>query len=112
MAVLLEQLREQRVAVDYLERVLHAFPKAGPAGPRERTPPAADLLEPLTQREAEVLELLAQRLSNKEIAAALVVSPHTIRRHITNICGKLGVQGRRQAVAKAAALGLLPARRD
>jgi LuxR family transcriptional regulator, maltose regulon positive regulatory protein len=112
MAVMLDRLRGQGVAGDYLERVLHAFPTAGPAGPEERTPPASELPEPLTPREAEILELLAQRLSDKEIAAMLVVSHHTIRRHVNNIYQKLGVNGRRQAVAKAVALGLLPARRD
>jgi len=116
MAVLLAQLAQARLrgqggAGDYLERVLQAFHKAGPAGLQERTPPA-ELTEPLTQREAEVLELLAQRLSDKEIAAKLVVSPHTISRHTINIYQKLGVNSRRQAVAKAAVLGLLPARRD
>ena len=112
MAALLDRLRGQGVAGDYLARVLQAFPEAGPAGHRERTPPAPELPEPLTQREAEVLELLARRLSDKEIAAALVVSPLTIKRHTVNIYQKLGVNKRQQAVARAIALGLLAARRD
>jgi LuxR family transcriptional regulator, maltose regulon positive regulatory protein len=117
MAVLLAQLararvRGQGVAGNYLERILQAFPIAGPAGPRERTPPAPKLPESLTPREAEVLDLLARRLSNKEMAAVLVVSPHTIKRHAMNIYQKLGVNSRQEAVARAIALGLLPARHD
>jgi LuxR family maltose regulon positive regulatory protein len=65
-------------------------------------------VEPLTNRELEVLELLARRLTNKEIAAELVVSPATIRTHTYNIYQKLDVHGRRQAVSKASDLGILP----
>jgi LuxR family maltose regulon positive regulatory protein len=54
-----------------------------------------------------VLALLAQRLTNKEIAARLVISVGTARQHVYNICQKLGVNRRRQAVAKAISLGIL-----
>jgi RNA polymerase sigma factor (sigma-70 family) len=64
-------------------------------------------IEPLTEREREVLALLAQRLSNKEIAQALVISPQTVKRHATNLYQKLQAGGRREAVAKATRLGLL-----
>jgi len=64
----------------------------------------------LTNRELDVLELLAQRLSNKEIARQLVISPATVKRHTLSIYGKLGVPGRREAVLKARHLGLLPSR--
>jgi ATP/maltotriose-dependent transcriptional regulator MalT len=66
------------------------------------------LVEPLTNRELEVLELLARRLRNKEIAQSLFLSPQTVKRHTANIYLKLGVHGRREAVEKATSLGILP----
>jgi LuxR family maltose regulon positive regulatory protein len=71
-------------------------------------PADVPLVERLTERELEVLDGLAKRLSNKEIAEELAISPHTIKRHTTSIYGKLGVSGRRQAIRRAIAAGLLP----
>ena len=65
-----------------------------------------DLTEPLTARELEVLDLLARRLSNKEIASTLCVSWQTVAKHTNNIYQKLRVAGRRDAVARAEALGI------
>ena len=65
------------------------------------------MIEPLTERELEVLYLLAERLSIKEIALQLVISPDTVKRHNFNIYQKLGVTTRKQAIEKATALGLL-----
>ena len=67
----------------------------------------ARLVEPLTDRELEVLALLRERLSNKEIAHKLVLSPMTVKRHLVNLYGKLGVNKRWDAVIKAEALGIL-----
>ena len=64
--------------------------------------------ERLTDREIEVLERLGQRMSNKEIADELFISPLTVKRHSINLYGKLNVASRRQAVLQARALGLLP----
>jgi len=61
----------------------------------------------LTDREHEILSCLAARYSNKEIAQELIISPLTVKRHTTNIYQKLHVKNRKQAVAKANALGLL-----
>jgi ATP/maltotriose-dependent transcriptional regulator MalT len=61
----------------------------------------------LTKRELEVLRLVAKGMSNQEIAASLVVSEHTVHRHVSNVFGKLGVSSRAAAVAQAAQLGLL-----
>lgn len=66
-----------------------------------------ELVEPLTDRELEVLALLAKRLTNKEIGEALFIAPTTVKRHSTNIYQKLQARGRREAVAKATRLGLL-----
>jgi DNA-binding NarL/FixJ family response regulator len=65
------------------------------------------LVEPLSDREIELLRLIAKGDSNKEIAAALVIAEGTVKNHITNILGKLGVTGRMQAVNKARELGIL-----
>jgi LuxR family maltose regulon positive regulatory protein len=65
------------------------------------------LIEPLTNREQDVLELLAQRLSNQEIAERLFVSPSTVKTHNKNIFAKLNAKNRRQAIARAQELGLI-----
>ena len=63
--------------------------------------------DPLSPREREVLALIAQGLTNRQIAEALVISEHTARNHVTNILDKLGLARRAQAAAYAARLGLL-----
>jgi LuxR family transcriptional regulator, maltose regulon positive regulatory protein len=68
------------------------------------------LVEPLTARELEVLALLREPVSLKEIAGRLFISYLTVRRHTANIYGKLGVNRRQAAVARAKAMGLLPRR--
>ena len=104
MAALLHQLAAQRAAPGFIARLLDAFPAARSPEPAPRQ---AGLIEPLSERELEVLALLAQRLSNKEIARELSISPMTVKRHTVNIYQKLLVSGRREAVAKAVALGIL-----
>jgi len=65
------------------------------------------MVEPLSNRELDVLDLLAQRLSNKEIAEKLFLSTTTVKGHMQNIYGKLNVKKRREAVEKARVLGML-----
>jgi LuxR family maltose regulon positive regulatory protein len=90
----------------YVGRILAAFQadrESQAGGPIEhRTMPSA-----MTNRELEILGLLADRLSRQEIADRLCISTATVKRHAENIYAKLGVPGRRQAVAKATELGIL-----
>jgi DNA-binding NarL/FixJ family response regulator len=74
---------------------------------RPRGPAVPDLAEPLTARELEVLQLLSEGLSNKEIGGRLGISESTAKFHVNAILGKLGANGRTDAVVRAARLGLL-----
>ncbi|MBI3151435.1 MAG: response regulator transcription factor [Chloroflexi bacterium] len=65
------------------------------------------LLEPLSEREIEVLRLVTAGLSNREIAAELIISPGTAKTHIHNLCGKLGAHNRTEAAMRARELGLV-----
>jgi DNA-binding NarL/FixJ family response regulator len=65
------------------------------------------LLEPLSSRELEILALVATGASNREIAATLFIAEGTVKNHLTNILGKLGVRDRTQAALKAKELGLI-----
>jgi LuxR family transcriptional regulator, maltose regulon positive regulatory protein len=71
------------------------------------TSPAVSLIEPLTEREREVLRLLVEGASNREIAHRLVLSVNTVKKHVLNLYGKLGVQSRTQAIIRARTLQLL-----
>jgi len=66
-----------------------------------------DLIEPLTERETQVLELLAEGLSNKGIAARLGISDQTVKFHVASICGKLDAHNRTEAVRRAVRHGLI-----
>jgi two-component system, NarL family, response regulator YdfI len=78
------------------------FPAAEPA-----SRPLADLAEPLTPRESEVLQMLASGLANKEIAARLSISEHTVKFHVASILGKLGAGSRTEAVSLGIRRGLV-----
>jgi LuxR family maltose regulon positive regulatory protein len=113
MVGLLEELRRQGVAPVYITQILTAFPTKDEGRKTDTgtlafvARPSSSLVEPLTNRELEVLELMAQRMTNKEIAAQLVVSVGTVKNHAYKINQKLNARGRRQAVAKATSLGIL-----
>ena len=77
------------------------------AGPFEKNTQAIEYLG-ISEREFQVLELLAEGHSNKEIAASLFVSPNTVKTHLANLYGKLEVSRRTQAVQKARALRMIP----
>ena len=74
---------------------------------RHPAPPSQPLLEPLSPRELEVLHLMAQGLSNQEMSERLVLALDTVKGHNKKIFGKLHVQRRTEAVARARELGLL-----
>jgi two-component system nitrate/nitrite response regulator NarL len=66
-----------------------------------------ELIEPLTSRELEVVQLLSGGLSNKEIAQRLAITDHTVKFHLNGVLRKLGVASRTEAVVRAARLGLV-----
>lgn len=76
-------------------------------GSRPSVPSQSELVEPLSERELEILQHLATGASNREIANALYITEGTVKNHITNILGKLGVRDRTQAALKAKDMGLL-----
>jgi LuxR family maltose regulon positive regulatory protein len=98
-----------KVPLDCLVRLQRAF-DAGPATPDHRPGTAAvqGIVEPLTSRELEVLQMLAAGMPNQRIARELVVSLDTVKKHVSHLLGKLGAASRTEAVARARQLGLIP----
>ena len=109
IARLLYDALSHGIVSGYVQRLLTAFSDAGTeqSVPSEHQAPNAALIEPLSERELEVLELLAEGLTNPEIASRLFLALNTIKAHTRNIYGKLGVNNRTQAVTQARALGIL-----
>jgi len=106
MKALLHAAVERGIATKYVHRLLGAF--AGETKDDRRiTLASAALVEPLSDRELDVLRLLAGGQTNQEIANGLYVSVNTVKTHLKNIYGKLGVRSRRKAVAEAKKLGLV-----
>jgi ATP/maltotriose-dependent transcriptional regulator MalT len=94
----------------YLTRLVAAFEQSGAPvlpPPRHGAVAVPGLIEPLTARELEVLDLLAAGRPNQAIAAELVISLDTVKSHVAHIMGKLDAANRTQAVARARELGLL-----
>jgi LuxR family maltose regulon positive regulatory protein len=117
MARLLYLALERGIAPEYVGNLLAAFDLESiktdtlPMIKEAVSPPIpgspVDLIEPLSKRESEVLQLISHGLSNREIAQKLFISPGTVKKHTSNIYGKLGVHSRTQAVGHARALGIL-----
>jgi LuxR family transcriptional regulator, maltose regulon positive regulatory protein len=113
MASLLRRVARQRTGWDYVRRLLNAGGQAGATTPvGQATPARQRLVEPLSERELEVLRLLGSDLDGPDIARELSVSLNTLRTHTRNIYAKLGVNSRRAAVRQAAELDLLSRTRD
>lgn len=87
-------------------KVLAHFSRLAQQTPRPPKPPPA-LAEPLSAREREVLRLLAEGRSNKEIGSALAIAEGTVKNHMSNVLGKLGALDRTQAALRARELGLI-----
>jgi LuxR family maltose regulon positive regulatory protein len=103
MARLLRQAGSRGIAPDYVTHLL-----SGMAEPFDTVSGASQpLIEPLSERELQVLRLMAAGKSNREIAEELVLAVGTIKRHLNNIYGKLNVASRTQCAARARELGLL-----
>ena len=112
LADLLGRLVPIGVAPDYVEQLLAAFAaEHSRRQPSPVKPPNAQIgmIEPLSRREMEVLVLLAQHLTAKEVAQKLFLAEQTVKRHRANIYLKLGVNSLWEAVAAAVALGIIPA---
>ena len=117
MAALLGKGAVQDVAPDYVRELRSAFgissgiPPGSPYGTPEAGPPphppVQPLIEPLSAREREVLSLVAEGLSNREVGRRLHIAESTVKSHLNNVYGKLGVKNRTQAATKARALNLL-----
>jgi LuxR family maltose regulon positive regulatory protein len=110
MEQLLHRAGRKGILTSYVRRLLAAMGEPlGEVGQPvvETVPSQSSLVEPLTMRELEVLQLLATGLSNKELAAKLFISVGTVKNHLKSIYGKLAVDSRTRAVARGRDLGLI-----
>jgi LuxR family maltose regulon positive regulatory protein len=114
MTALLYQALGRAIMPDYIRSLLAAFPVSDTIsgrspdyseGPQVRAA-HEPLIEPLSERELEVLQLMASGASNQDIAGELIIAFTTAKKHVSNIIRKLGVENRTQAVAKGRNLGL------
>ena len=110
MARLLYKALSQEIASDYVRRLLAAFPTDGQEKiiALKSQDSDSEWIEPLSEREIEVLGLIAEGLTNQEISGRLYVSLNTVKAHTRNIYSKIGVNNRTHAVSKARTLGILP----
>jgi LuxR family maltose regulon positive regulatory protein len=110
---LLQEAIRGNITIDYTNRLLTALEGEADHGGQESLiqqiypSQPSGLVEPLTERELELLDLIAKGLSNQEIAGRLFISLPTVKWHTSNIYSKLGVRSRTQAVAQARSLGIL-----
>jgi LuxR family maltose regulon positive regulatory protein len=100
VAQLLREAAARGIAVEYVGRLLAAWAEAQP-------PPSSHRVEPLSEREMQILRLLAAGLSNREIGDQLFLAVGTVKKYTSTIYDKLGVHSRTQAAARARDLGLL-----
>jgi LuxR family maltose regulon positive regulatory protein len=113
MAELIREIDPRGILPNYTGKLLSAFEMEA-QGMDEETPPSAapasgSLIEPLSQRELDILRLFKTELSGPEIAQELVIALSTVRTHTKSIYNKLNVNSRRAAVKRAIELGLIKA---
>ena len=106
IAELLRLAASRGISPGYVTKLLAVYGEEPAAAPPD-TPIIQPLVEPLSERELEVRQLLAEGLTNREIAEALSVTVGTAKTHVNHIYGKLDVHSRVLAVARARELGLL-----
>ena len=110
MAELLNHAISHNISPEYANKLLDFFPKdilSAISVDRKQTFKSQMLVEPLSEREIEVLHLMAEGYKYKEIAERLVVSINTVRYHTRNVYGKLNATNRTQAIGRAKELNLL-----
>jgi LuxR family maltose regulon positive regulatory protein len=109
MARLLYDALKREIAPEYVQRLLAAFPDFEPekAGSTRAQGDQSGLIDPLSERELEILQLISQGLTNQEISKKLFLSVHTVKTHTRNIYSKLDAHHRTEAVAKASEIGIL-----
>ena len=109
MARLLIEALSRGIAKDYVQHLLAAFPDVEAEHHQPSGSPMGDevWVEALSSRETDILKLIAEGLTNQEIASKLFLSLNTVKVHTRNIYGKLGVNSRTQAAAKARTFGIL-----
>jgi len=106
MLHLLHKAHSHGILTDYVTTLITKF-SDDPLNEKSLTDSSQPLIEPLSDRELEVLQLIADGLSNREISEQLYLALSTVKGHNRNIYGKLGVQRRTEAVARARELGLM-----
>jgi LuxR family maltose regulon positive regulatory protein len=109
LRVIAPQLNNELDLGEYIDAIIAAF--SIPIDPHHSPPSLIEIRTLLTEREFEVLALLAERLSINEISARLFISPSTVQQHTHHIYRKLNVANKRQAVAKAIELSILTPKR-
>jgi LuxR family maltose regulon positive regulatory protein len=108
MMQLLREASTREIMPDYVDKLLAAFESEKQKSEDKPDLPSANLLiDPLSQRELKILQLIAQGLSNREIGERLFLALDTIKGHNRKIFDKLQVQSRTEAVARAHELGLI-----
>jgi LuxR family maltose regulon positive regulatory protein len=103
---LLEQARQIGIYPEYIGQLL-ANMQGASSHPAAKSTAASGLVEPLSEREMDVLKLLAQGCTDKKIAESLVIARETVHKHLKNIYGKLDVHSRTEAISRARQLDLL-----
>ena len=107
---LLHRARDRDIAPEYVDKLISACevgPGPKPQADDAQTATAQSLVDPISDRELEILNLIADGMSNREAAGKLIVATSTVKKHLENIYGKLGVHNRTRAVACARDLNLL-----